>query len=110
MILTCPTLEIICPTLDCSLESDREEDIDDANTSDAGALDVIIQFNTSHISEDHTIDYVDPKEQDGVLIHVPTKDNHLCLVYKRLITSRVHKYVNHYCTDYFYNLICTYYE
>ncbi|XP_003400255.1 prolyl 3-hydroxylase OGFOD1 [Bombus terrestris] len=96
--------------LDCSLESDREEDIDDSNTSDVGALDVIIQFNTSHISEDHTIDYVDPKEQDGVLIHVPTKDNHLCLVYKRLITSRVHKYVNHYCTDYFYNLICTYYE
>ena len=96
--------------LDCSLESDQEEDIDDSNTSDVGALDVIIQFNTSHISEDHTIDYVDPKEQDGVLIHVPTKDNHLCLVYKRLITSRVHKYVNHYCTDYFYNLICTYYE
>ncbi|XP_043597420.1 prolyl 3-hydroxylase OGFOD1 isoform X1 [Bombus pyrosoma] len=96
--------------LDCSLESDREEDIDDLNASDAGALDVIIQFNTSHISEDHTIDYVDPKEQDGALIHVPAKDNHLCLVYKRLITSRVHKYVNHYCTDYFYNLICTYYE
>lgn len=96
--------------LDCSLESDREEDIDDLNTADAGALDVIIQFNTNHISEDYTIDYVDPKEQDGVLIHVPTKDNHLCLVYKTLITSRVHKYVNHYCTDYFYNLICTYYE
>ncbi|CAL7950660.1 unnamed protein product [Xylocopa violacea] len=97
--------------LDCSLEcSDQEEEIDDANTSEPGTLDVIIQFNTSHVSEDDTIDYVDPKEQEGALIHVPAKDNHLCLVYKALGTCRVHKYVNHYCTDYFYNLICTYYE
>ncbi|XP_076241230.1 prolyl 3-hydroxylase sud1 [Calliopsis andreniformis] len=97
--------------LDCSLEcSDQEEDIDDANTSESGALDVIIQFQTGHVPEEDTIDYVDPKEQEGALIHVPAKNNHLCLVYKTLGTCRVHKYVNHYCTDYFYNLICTYYE
>ncbi|OAD61014.1 2-oxoglutarate and iron-dependent oxygenase domain-containing protein 1 [Eufriesea mexicana] len=97
--------------LDCSLEcSDQEEDMDDANTSEPGALDMIIQFHTNHVSEEDTIDYVDPKEQEGALIHVPAKDNHLCLVYKTLGTCRVHKYVNHYCTDYFYNLICTYYE
>ncbi|CAK9819524.1 Prolyl 3-hydroxylase OGFOD1 [Anthophora quadrimaculata] len=97
--------------LDCSLEcSDQEEEMEDANTSEPGALDVIIQFHTSHVPEDDTIDYVDPKEQEGALIHVPAKDNHLCLVYKTLGTCRVHKYVNHYCTDYFYNLVCTYYE
>ena len=97
--------------LDCSLEcSDQEEDMDDANTSESGALDVIIQFHTGHVPEEDTIDYVDPKEQEGALIHVPAKNNHFCLVYKTLGTSRVQKYVNHYCTDYFYNLICTYYE
>ncbi|KZC07106.1 PREDICTED: prolyl 3-hydroxylase OGFOD1 [Dufourea novaeangliae] len=97
--------------LDCSLEcSDQEEDMDDANASEPGTLDVIIQFHTGHVPEEDTIDYVDPREQEGALIHVPAKNNHLCLVYKTLGTSRVHKYVNHYCTDYFYNLICTYYE
>ncbi|KAK9302116.1 hypothetical protein QLX08_005731 [Tetragonisca angustula] len=75
-----------------------------------GVLDVIIQFNTNHLGDDHTIDYVNPKEQDGVLIQVPSKDNHLCLVFKNVSVTRLHKYVNHYCTDYFYNLICTYYE
>ncbi|KOC66491.1 2-oxoglutarate and iron-dependent oxygenase domain-containing protein 1 [Habropoda laboriosa] len=97
--------------LDCSLEcSDQEEDMDDGNVSEPGALDVIIQFHTINVPEEDTIDYVDPKEQEGALIHVPAKDNHLCLVYKTLGTCRVHKYVNHYCTDYFYNLICTYCE
>ncbi|XP_076180116.1 prolyl 3-hydroxylase sud1 [Ptiloglossa arizonensis] len=97
--------------LDCSLEcSDQEEDMDDTNASEQGALDVIIQFHTSHVPEEDTIDYVDPKEQEGALIHVPAKNNHLCLVYKTLGTCRLQKYVNHYCTDYFYNLICTYYE
>ncbi|XP_053978545.1 prolyl 3-hydroxylase OGFOD1 [Hylaeus volcanicus] len=99
--------------LDCSLEcSDQEdqEDIEDTNVSEPGALDVIIQFHTNHVPEDDTIDYVDPKEQEGALIHVPAKNNHLCLVYKTLGTCRLQKYVNHYCKDYFYNLICTYYE
>ncbi|XP_031840056.1 prolyl 3-hydroxylase sud1 [Nomia melanderi] len=97
--------------LDCSLEcSDQEEDMDDTVGSELGALDVIIQFQTGHVPEEDTIDYVDPKEQEGALIHVPAKNNHLCLVYKTQGTCRVHKYVNHYCTDYFYNLICTYYE
>ncbi|XP_076632145.1 prolyl 3-hydroxylase sud1 [Colletes latitarsis] len=97
--------------LDCSLEcSDQEEEMDYTNASEQGALDVIIQFHTNHVSEEDTIDYVDPKEQEGALIHVPAKNNHLCLVYKTLGTCRLQKYVNHYCTDYFYNLICTYYE
>lgn len=97
--------------LDCSLEcSDQEEDMDDTSGSEPGALDVIIQFKTSHVPEEDTIDYVDPREQEGALIHVPTKNNHLCLVYKNQGICRVHKYVNHYCTGYFYNLICTYYE
>lgn len=97
--------------LDNSLENSDQENLDDANTSDTGALDVIIQFNTNHMAEEeYTIDYVNPKQLEGTLIHVPTKDNHLCLVYKTLSTCRVHKYVTHYCTDYFYNLICTYYE
>lgn len=94
--------------LDCSLEcSDQEEDVE---ASEPGALDVIIQFHTGHVPEEATIDYIDPKEQEGALIHIPAKDNHLCLVYKNQGTCRVHKYVNHYCKDYFYNLICTYYE
>ncbi|KAG7189146.1 hypothetical protein KM043_008714 [Ampulex compressa] len=97
--------------LDCSLEcSDQEEDVEDVHPTEPGALDVIIQFNTGHVPEEDTIDYVDPKEREGALIHIPAKDNHLCLVYKNVGTHRVHKYVNHYCKDYFYNLICTYYE
>ena len=96
---------------DRSLErSDPEDDAADSNVADSGSLDVILQFHTNHVPEEHTIDYVDPKEQDAALIHIPPKDNHLCIVYKVLSTCRFHKYVNHYCTDYFYNLICTYYE
>lgn len=97
--------------LDCSLEcSDQEDDVEEVNVSEPGALDVIIQFHTSHVHEEDTIDYVDPSEQEGALIHIPAKDNHLCLVYKTQGTCRLHKYVNHYCKGYFYNLICTYYE
>ncbi|XP_015109467.1 prolyl 3-hydroxylase OGFOD1 [Diachasma alloeum] len=85
---------------------------DETDESDAGpgTLDVIMQFNTSRVPEDVTIDYVDPKEPDGAFIHVPPEDNHLCLVYRTMDTSRVHKYVNHYCEGYFYNLMCSYLE
>lgn len=96
---------------DRSLErSDQENEADESNASESGSLDVILQFHTHRVPEEHTIDYVDPKEQDAALIHIPPKDNHLCIVYKVSSTCRFHKYVNHYCTDYFYNLICTYYE
>ena len=74
-----------------------------------GSLDLIIQFHTNNIPEGASIDYVSPKDQ-STLINVPTKDNHLSLVYKRTESCRLHKYVNHYCKGYFYNLICTYYE
>ncbi|KAK2584812.1 hypothetical protein KPH14_007125 [Odynerus spinipes] len=88
----------------------QEEAAQENETYEPGSLDVIMQFHTGHVPEEQTIDYVDPKEKEGALIHVPPKDNHLCLVYKTLSTCRVHKYVNHYCQDYFYNLVCTYYE
>lgn len=98
--------------LDCSFDcSDQDEPEDEAEKAEEpGSLDVIMQFHTSQVLDNETIDYVDPREEDGALIHVPSKDNHLCLVYKTLGTSRVHKYVNHYCKGYFYNLVCTYYE
>ncbi|XP_011301069.1 prolyl 3-hydroxylase OGFOD1-like [Fopius arisanus] len=85
---------------------------DDIDTSDTklGTLDVIIQFNTTRVPEDVTINYVCPEEPDGTLVHVPPEDNHLCLVYRTTDTCRVHKYVKHYCEGYFYNLICSYYE
>lgn len=89
--------------------SEAAESADESGT-EPGTLDVIMQFNTSRVPEDETIDYVDPKEQDGTFIHVPAQDNHLCLVYKTSDTCRVQKYVNHYCEGYFYNLICSYYE
>ncbi|XP_078032586.1 prolyl 3-hydroxylase sud1 [Augochlora pura] len=95
--------------MDCSLDcSDPEDDIED--TPVEAALDVILQFHTGQLPETETIDYVNPREQDGALIHVPVKNNHMCLVYKSQGISRVQKYVNHYFPDYFYNLICTYYE
>ncbi|XP_063981122.1 prolyl 3-hydroxylase OGFOD1-like [Diachasmimorpha longicaudata] len=73
-------------------------------------LDVIMQFNTTHGSEEETIDYVDPKEKDTVIIHIPSDDNHLYLIRKKSELARVQKYVHHYYEGYFYNLICTYYE
>ncbi|XP_043288747.1 prolyl 3-hydroxylase OGFOD1 [Venturia canescens] len=101
-------------SIDNSDEDDNEDEEDDCATSpstcEPGSLDVIVQFNTSQAPPDETIDYIDPNQQEGALIHVPFKDNHLCLAYKTIRTSRLHKYVNHYCKGYFYNLICTYYE
>lgn len=96
--------------LDCSGECSDDEAADEPNTSEPGSLDVILQFHTDRSPDEETIDYVEPKEQEGALIHVPAKDNHLCLVYKTLSTCRLHKYVNHYCEGYFYNLIGTYFE
>jgi hypothetical protein len=57
-----------------------------------------------------TIDYIDADEEGGILIQVPQKDNHLCLVYRSLMIHRLQRYLNHHYKDYGYNLICTYYE
>lgn len=100
-------------------ESKRENEMDDEEEDkekssaelEPGELDLIIQFHTGNAKElDDSIDYVDPLDPKGELVHVPAKDNHLCLVYKTSSICRVHHYVNHYCKGYFYNLICTYYE
>lgn len=91
-------------------DGEDEEGATSPSTCEPGSLDVIVQFNTSQAPPNETIDYIDPNQQEGALIHVPFKDNHLCLAYKTIRTSRLHKYVNHYCKGYFYNLICTYYE
>lgn len=86
-----------------------EDDREMARSFIDGSLDVIIQFHTNKAPDCVTIDYVNPKEESA-LIHVPTKDNYLCLVYKTNEVCRVHNYVNHYCKGYYYNLLCTYYE
>ncbi|XP_008543079.1 prolyl 3-hydroxylase OGFOD1 [Microplitis demolitor] len=98
-----------CSDEDHEDNGDEIDDYDDSNI-EPGTLDVIMQFNTMHLSESETIDYLDPKEQDSALIHIAPQDNHLCLVYKELSTCRLHKYVNHYFEGYYYNLICTYRE
>ena len=97
-------------------DADGEADDEDAEAPEPeepqvpGTLDVIMQFHTDHVPDDMTIDYLNGKEVEAALAHVPSKDNHLCLVYRNLGTSRVHKYVNHYFKGHFYNLICTYWE
>ncbi|XP_034950365.1 prolyl 3-hydroxylase OGFOD1 [Chelonus insularis] len=92
-------------------DSLSEDDQDEEEEQDVpGTLDVIMQFNTNDVPESETIDYIDTKELDSALIHIAPDDNHLSLVYKQLSTCRLHKYVNHYCEGYFYNLICTYRE
>lgn len=98
--------------LDCSVEcSDEEKKTVETNSPVLGALDVILQVHASNApQEECVIEYLDPTEQDTAIIQIPTKDNHLSIVYKTGDTCRVHKYVNHYYSDYFYNLICTYYE
>lgn len=97
-------------SFDCSDEEEQHEEDAVADVPEPGSLDVIMQFHTGQTQDNETIDYVDLREEEGALITVPSKDNHLCLVYKTLGTCRVHKYVNHYCKGYFYNLVCTYYE
>lgn len=96
--------------------SDHEED--EENLEDAeevqdelpGSLDLIIQFNTDQTLDDESIDYIDLNQEDSALIHVPAKDNFLCLVYKTSDVSRTRKYVSHYCEGYYYTLICNYCE
>lgn len=89
-------------------EHDDEDKVSEISTA-GGSLDVILQFHSHNAPENVTIDYMSPKEEN-ILIHVPPKDNYLCLAYKTGSTCRVHNYVNHYCRGYYYNLLCTYYE
>lgn len=89
-------------------EEEKEKEEEELETL-TGSLDVILQFHTNNAPENLSIDYVCPKEE-STLIHVPAKDNYLCLAYKVNDTCRVHNYVNHYCKGFFYNLLCTYYE
>lgn len=89
--------------------SDHEEELEEEEQQ-PGSLDLIIQFNTDQALDDESIDYVDLNQEDSALIHVPAKDNHLCLVYKTTDVSRTRKYVNHYCEGYYYTLICNYCE
>lgn len=93
--------------------SHTDSDSNEESISDScpKSLDLIMQFHIASAKDiDDTIDYVDPREPNGELIHIPTKENHLCLVYKATNICRLHRYINHYCKGYFYNLICTYYE
>lgn len=77
-------------------------------------LEVIIQFHVQDAKgmqkTEDTIDFVDPGVQEGVLIQVPTCDNHLCLVYRSLTICRLQKYLNHLYDGYSYTFICKYYE
>lgn len=100
------------PSSDIEDYLSHNSDDDSADNIDkSGTLDLIMQFHISKATDaDDMIDYIDPNEPDGELIHVPTKENHLCLVYKTSNICRLHRYVNHYCKGYFYNLICTYQE
>ncbi|XP_031784915.1 prolyl 3-hydroxylase OGFOD1 [Nasonia vitripennis] len=97
------------PEEEASAEEQPEEEAS-VEEQEPGSLDLVIQFHTSSLSKIQTIDYVDLREEEGALISVPPKDNHLCLVYKTLGTCRVHKFINHYFKGAFYNLVCTYYE
>lgn len=95
---------------DSNSESEISETDGEEKDTKPGTLDVLLQFHTNNATEDATIDYVDPSQKDGALIHIPPQDNHLCLVYRTADTCRCNKYVNHYCKGYFYTLVCSYYE
>lgn len=77
-------------------------------------LDLIIQFHTENEQgvpkTGDTIDFIDPSQEQGTLIQIPTLDNHICLVYRSLMVYRLQQYLNHLYEGYSYNLICSYYE
>lgn len=92
--------------------SDIENDC--ASKNGEFLLDIIIQFHAEDAKgipkTGDTIDFVDPSEQEGTLIQIPTRDNHLSLVYRSLMISRLQKYLNHFYNGYSYTFVCTYYE
>ncbi|XP_046743002.1 prolyl 3-hydroxylase OGFOD1 [Diprion similis] len=92
------------------LESETSQSDNEEKDNSLGTLDVLLQFHTENATDDATIDYIDPNQKDGALIHIPPQDNHLCLVYRTADTCRCNEYVNHYCKGYFYTIVCSYYE
>lgn len=92
--------------------SDSENDC--ASKNGEFLLDVIIQFHAEDAKgipkTGDTIDFVDSGEQEGILIQIPTRDNHLSLVYRSFMISRLQKYLNHFYDGYSYTFVCTYYE
>lgn len=77
-------------------------------------LEVMIQFHVQDAKgmqkTKDSIDFVDPSDEEGILVQVPTYDNHLCLVYRSLAICRLQKYLNHLYDGYSYTFICTYHE
>uniref|UniRef100_A0A0C9RRP2 uS12 prolyl 3-hydroxylase n=1 Tax=Fopius arisanus TaxID=64838 RepID=A0A0C9RRP2_9HYME len=96
-----PDASDIADSLSDSSKYTETDDQSGDPVAEPATLDVIMQFNTSHGSEDDTIDYVDCKEQDTPIIRVPSEDNHLCLIRKIPDTCRLQKYVNHYYEGFF---------
>ncbi|XP_050454828.1 prolyl 3-hydroxylase OGFOD1 [Cataglyphis hispanica] len=91
--------------------SDSEND---SINNEEYTLDLIIQFHTENEQgvpkTKDTIDFIDPTQEQGTLIQIPSLDNHLCLVYRSLMVYRLQQYLNHLYEGYSYNLICSYYE
>lgn len=92
--------------------SDSEDDSTSKN--DEFLLDVIIQFHVEDAKgipkTENTIDFVDFSEQDGTLMQISSRDNHLSLVYRSTMISRLQKYLNHFYDGYSYTFVCTYHE
>ncbi|XP_077257379.1 prolyl 3-hydroxylase sud1 [Temnothorax americanus] len=87
---------------------------DSASEDDEFQLDAMIQFHAEDAKgkpkTEDTIDYVDVSERGGVLMQVPMRNNHLCLVYRSVLISRLQKYLNHLYDGYSYTFICSYYK
>ncbi|KAL7286175.1 hypothetical protein TKK_0019544 [Trichogramma kaykai] len=77
--------------------------------SEKGVLEVILQFHTENFKS-QSIAYVDKTEEDGIIMEIPYKDNHLSLVYITGTSQRLQKYMNHTVEGYTYCLICSYIE
>lgn len=99
----------------CDYDNDSSSDDEDSvSTREGYDLDVIMQFHTVNAQgaskTKDTIDYVNPCEEQGIIVEVPQKDNHLCLAYKSPVVCRLQHYLNHFYEGYTYTLLCMYYE
>ncbi|XP_014212062.1 prolyl 3-hydroxylase sudestada1 [Copidosoma floridanum] len=77
------------------------------------SLEVMMPFNPLMGAEKQYVYYIDPQEKDSkkaILISVPMKPNYLSIVYKEKDICHVQKYINHYASHEFYNLVITYHE
>lgn len=75
-----------------------------------GALDVVVYFHSKNAPNDTTLNYVDPRREDGVFLTLPIEDNTLFLVFREEGVVRHNAYVNHYCKGNFYSLVFSYKE